>query len=254
MKKNVLLLSLTCLLFQGIGVSCFEEDWDDDYTNPQENKDKERLPEEKDKEPIKDKEEPKAIHLFTDEEMKYANTAVDANYMSDDEKRMIFLCNLARLDGERFAQEYLTPYLKGETGKNIQSLQEDLKNTRDLAMFVPLKELHQAATYHIQEMKESQQFEHSSPNGDSPGTRIKKFVQNVRASSENIGARTSAKDLALDFTIQLLIDNGVESLGHRKVILGQGNIKYDKIGVAIGEGPVGSYKYVCVQDFVVLSK
>ncbi|MBP5482394.1 MAG: hypothetical protein J6Y22_11670 [Paludibacteraceae bacterium] len=254
MKKNILLLSLTCLLFQGIGVSCFEEDWDDDYMNPQENKDKEKLPEEKDKDPIKDKEEPKVIHLFTDEEMKYANTAADADYMSPAERQMVLLCNLARLDGDRFAQEYLTPYLKGETSENIQSLYEDLRNTRDLPMFVPLKELHQAAAYHIQEMKESQQFEHSSPNGDSPGTRIKKFVQNVRATSENIGARTSSKDLALDFTLQLLVDNGVESLGHRKTILGKGNIVYDRIGVALGEGPVDGYKYVCVQDFVVLSK
>jgi len=257
MKKHILLLSLTCLLFQGIGVSCFEEDWDDDYTNPQENKDKERLPENKDKdeEPSKEKEEPKVIHLFTDEEMKYANTAADADYMSVDEKRMILLCNLARLDGDRFAQEYLTPYLKGETNKNIQSLYEDLKNTRDLSMFAPLRELQQAAAYHMQEMIESQKFEHNSPNGDSPATRIKKFVQNVRATSENIGARSSSsEDLALDFTIQLLVDNGVESLGHRKAILGQGDIIYDKIGVALGKGPVSGYNYVCVQDFVVLAK
>ncbi|MBR3520475.1 MAG: hypothetical protein IKN77_10220 [Paludibacteraceae bacterium] len=256
MKKHILLLSLTCLLFQGIGVSCFEEDWDDDYTNPQENKDKERLPENKDKdeEPSKEKEEPKVIHLFTDEEMKYANTAADADYMSADEKKMILLCNLARLDGDRFAQEYLTPYLKGETNKNVQSLQEDLRKTRNLPMFTPLKELHQAAAFHLNEMIESQKFEHSSPNGDSPATRIKKYVKNVRATSENIGARSSAKDIALDFTIQLLIDSGVESLGHRKTILGLGDTRYDKIGVAIGEGPVNGLKYVCVQDFVLLSK
>ena len=196
------------------------------------------------------------IHLFTEEEMKYANTAADANYMSEEEKRMIFLCNLARLDGERFAQEYLTPYinLKKDNDKNIPSLYEDLKNTRDLPMFTPLKELHQAATVHLKEMIESQMFEHSSPNGDSPSTRIMKYVKNVRASSENIGARSSAQDIALDFTIQLLIDSGVESLGHRTVILGQTNIKYDKIGVAIGVGPINGLKYVCVQDFVLLSK
>ncbi len=257
MKKHILLLSLTCLLFQGIGVSCLEEEWDDDYTNPQENKEKEKeAPEdkEKDKDPIKDKEEPKVTHLFTDEEMKYANTAADADYMTEAEKKMILLCNLARLDGTRFAEEYLKPYLKGESSKNIQSLYEDLGNTRDKPMFLPLKELHQAAKLHMDEMIESQTLGHDSPNGDSPSTRIRRLLPNVYATSENLGARTSSQDLALDFTIQLLIDNGVETLGHRKALLGQEEIVYDRIGVALGEGPVSGYRYVCVQDFVRVSR
>ena len=56
----------------------------------------------------------KAAAAFTDEEMAKANTAKDATYLSDDEKLVIFYMNLARLDGVKFTEAYLSD-LKGST-------------------------------------------------------------------------------------------------------------------------------------------
>lgn len=254
MKKNRLIqIILLMSLFLFLGTSCHEDLLENDHSTQH---DDEGNSGNKENEQGKtdDKTPQKETHLFTEEEIAYANTAAHEDYMTDDEKRMILLCNLARLDGKRFADEYLTPYLKQKRIDNqyTQSLYHDLENTKNMPMFTPLKELYDAATYHAEEMIANKQFSHNSPNGESFSTRIKRFVKNTQYVSENISARTSTKDAALDFLIQFLVDENSSELGHRKAIIGQEGRIADKIGVSIKANSSWEYKYVCVQDFVIL--
>jgi hypothetical protein len=43
---------------------------------------------------------------WTGEELAMANTAKDVDYLSDEEKKIIFYMNLARMDGTRFFNTY----------------------------------------------------------------------------------------------------------------------------------------------------
>ena len=260
MKKNIF-LKLSILFSVCLCISLFccredETDIDSDNRNEKVHNDTDNQGNEQGNEQgsKEDKTPSQETHLFTEEEMAYANTAAHEDYMSDDEKRMILLCNLARLDGKRFAQEYLTPYLKqkGIDNQYTQSLYSDLEKTKNMPMFTPLKELYDAATYHAEEMIANKQFSHNSPNGESFSTRIKRFVKNTQYVSENISARTSTKDAALDFLVQFLVDENSSELGHRKAIIGQEGRIADKIGVSIKTNSTWEYKYVCVQDFVIL--
>ena len=47
-----------------------------------------------------------------------ANTAKDVSYLSDDEKSVICLCNLARLNGKLFANTYLRDYVAEKSIKS----------------------------------------------------------------------------------------------------------------------------------------
>lgn len=45
---------------------------------------------------------PLAAQQWTSEQLAQANTARDASYLSEQEKQVVFLCNLARMDGALF--------------------------------------------------------------------------------------------------------------------------------------------------------
>ena len=49
--------------------------------------------------------------LFTAGEIKSANTAATANYLSDEEKNVILIMNLARIDGQKFYQSYILSFV-----------------------------------------------------------------------------------------------------------------------------------------------
>lgn len=119
-----------------------------------------------------------------------------------DENRMILLCNLAKLEGKKFGEEYITPYLKGENNNNICSLYEDLELTKNMPMFTPLKELYDTATYHAEEMIEHKELSHDSFNGEPFFAKIGHYISNTKYVSENLCAGTSTTgNIALDFVI-----------------------------------------------------
>ena len=53
---------------------------------------------------------PLAAQQWTSEQLARANTARNASYLSEQEKQVIFLCNLARMDGALFAATYLAQH------------------------------------------------------------------------------------------------------------------------------------------------
>ncbi|MBP5367934.1 MAG: CAP domain-containing protein [Bacteroidales bacterium] len=181
----------------------------------------------------------KAAAVFTDEEMAKANTAKDATYLTDDEKLVIFYMNLARLDGEKFTEAYLSD-MKGSSNSYEQSLIEDLKSSKNKKMLIPNENLCKASRAHVNDIGPKGLVQHESSDGTGTFVRVAKYY-NGGAMAENISFGYSDP---MKITRQLLVDDGNTKVGHRKNILGDG---YVRIGVAIGDH--SKYRSMCVQDF-----
>ena len=175
------------------------------------------------------------------EEIKCANTANNVGYLSAEEQKVILICNLARLDGEKFMKTYAKPYLGDSSNEYIESLYSDLKKVKKLQMMVPDNKLYEAAAYHAKDMGATGKIGHTSSDGSSMQTRINRWYSNYKYIGE---CCDYGYDKALDIVMHLLVDEGVESLGHRKNIL---DPQFGKIGVSIQ--PHRVYRYNCVQDF-----
>ena len=164
----------------------------------------------------------KASSVFSDAEINKANTAKDATYLSDDEKLVIFYMNLARLDGEKFTEAYLSD-LKKSTNSYEKSLVEDLKNSKNKKMLIPNENLCKASRAHVNDIGPKGLVQHNSSDGTATFTRVKKYYKGGQM-GENIQFGPSDP---LKIVRQLLIDQNTESLGHRKNILGDA---YTRIG------------------------
>jgi uncharacterized protein YkwD len=168
-----------------------------------------------------------------------ANTASEADYLSRDEKMVILYSNLARADGPLFAETFLTEYIRIKNLKSnryTRSLYSDLKKIRDLPMLIPERDLYDGAREHAI-WSGTKGYEGHKGFKDRFEPLLKKYSE----VGENIyyGQYTP-----LEIVIQLLIDEGISDLGHRKNLL---NPKFNSIGVAIK--PHKDFDYNCVMGF-----
>lgn len=200
-------------------------------------------PEEQTEEPTEESGEQEAesaiTKYFSKSQIDAAKTFESADYLTAEEKNVIFYCNLARLDGKAFVEAFLSD-LKESQDSYEKSLVDTLVTVKDFPMLVPNKKLSEAAEYHANDIGKAGVVQHESTDGTKTFDRVKRYYQGGYM-AENISCGYSD---ALNIVRQLLIDKGVESLGHRKNILGN---KYCRIGVAIREH--ATYRHCCVQDF-----
>ena len=170
-----------------------------------------------------------------------ANTAKDVSYLSEDEKSVICLCNLARSNGRLFANTYVRDYVaeKSLTSSYVETLIADLQNVRDLPMLIPDLGLCTAAANHASDIGSTGRTGHRSSDGRDLVKRFEKYFEKGTV-SENC---SYGKATPLDIVMQLLIDDGVESLGHRTVMLSD---KYGAVGVSIANHTI--FQYNCVLD------
>lgn len=178
--------------------------------------------------------------VWTAAEVSKANTAAGVPELSDMEREVIYLMNLARMDGAKFWNTYLSKHLGNRSGSYITSLQRDLQSVRNLPMLYPDAGLCKAARYHANDMAKNNFFAHNSYDGTGCFQRLKRYYASGTA-AENISAGMKT---AIAVVAQLLVDENTPSLGHRKNIL---NRAYNAVGVACGSH--GRYQYCCVQDF-----
>jgi len=160
--------------------------------------------------------------------------------MSEMEQEIVYLMNLARLNGSKFWNTYLKDELAGKSGSYVSSLQSDLASVRNLPMLYPDAGLVKAAKYHVNDMSKNNFFDHSSSDGTRFYDRVQSFY-NSSYCTENISAGMGT---AIGVVAQLLLDEGIPSLGHRKNIL---DSRCNAVGVACG--PLNYYRYCCCQDF-----
>lgn len=187
---------------------------------------------------------PLAAQQWTSEQLAQANTARDASYLSEQEKQVVFLCNLARMDGALFAATYLAQHTPNDPSNwYIASLYRDLQTVKDRQLLYPDKRLYATAAYHAADMGRTRRTGHTSSDGTDFADRVYGGLGEKTLIAENCSYGYD-NDVALNIVIQLLIDENVPSLGHRKNIL---NPNLNAIGAAIA--PHKTYQFNCVMDF-----
>src|SRR6185436_20785772 len=84
-----------------------------------------------------------------------ANTGVNVTYLTDEEKKVLLLTNLARMDGVAFIKNVLDPYVKENSPPDndyLKSLYTDLRAVKGLGALAPIEKLCQSADYHANDM------------------------------------------------------------------------------------------------------
>jgi hypothetical protein len=200
--------------------------------------------------------------IWTKEELKMANTAGNASYLTGEEKDIVIYMNLARMDGERFFNTFLQDFIDDHNEKMKQysnyerlkisrndsyyrSLERDLKNIKLLPVFWPDEALSWVAKQHAKDMNKNNYAAHNSKDGRTAIQRIAKMYPK-KSSGENLSFGFSS---GLGNVCMLLIDKGVPDLGHRKMIL---NTSYQLNTVGVSIQPHKTYRYCAVIDFVAL--
>lgn len=191
---------------------------------------------------------PLAAQQWTSEQLARANTARNASYLSEQEKQVILLCNLARMDGALFAATYLAQHTPNDPSNwYIASLYRDLQSVKGRQPLYPDRRLYATAAYHAADMGRSGRTGHTSSDGTDFADRVYGGLGEKTYIAENCSYGYN-NDQAINIVVQLLVDANVPSLGHRKNIL---NPDLSAIGVAIA--PHAIYEYMCVMDFAKLA-
>jgi len=103
------------------------------------------------------------------------------------------------------------------------------------------KGLSLAARDHARDQGKTGQTGHTGSDKSTMGQRIERYGQWQSTAGENIAY---GGETARDMVIQLIVDDGVPSRGHRANIF---NASFMVVGVAFGTHP--GYRTLCVQDF-----
>jgi hypothetical protein len=176
--------------------------------------------------------------FFTDQEITAANTALGADYLTDDEKKVFLYTNLARMYPRKFIPLMekwvadMPEFIRVDFPNNsyYKSLMVDLKSTQPMGKLMPDKTQYELAKCWAIE---------SGKKGIIGHDRIT-CEDGYNAENCSYGYYTSH-----EIVFGWLIDYDVPSLGHRYNILEPG---YKLMGVSIGPHK-GDYGIVAVQDF-----
>ncbi|HOZ72636.1 MAG TPA: CAP domain-containing protein [Spirochaetales bacterium] len=184
-----------------------------------------------------------------------AQAKVDAS--ASIEERILAELNLARTKPSAYIEvlkEYRTHirgnYLErpGETtvvlNEGVRAVDEAiafLSRQTALPPLTPSAGLRRAAADHAADQGRTGQTGHAGSDRSTMKSRVERYGTWSRTIGENIayGAET-----ARDVVIQLIVDDGVASRGHRANIFNPGFLV---VGIAFGAHP--TYRTVCVQDF-----
>lgn len=160
-------------------------------------------------------------------------------------EKVLELLNIARTNPQSFLTDYLNPYIeKHELTKKKNrfaiSLVNELK-TRDKVGTLQLSSaLTATAEAHAIDMGTKNKVGHTSSNGVTFDKRLRERAKARGAVAENCDYGNVEP---IDIVMSLLIDDGIENLGHRKNIL-EPRLHY--IGIAIEKHK--KYGFNCVMD------
>jgi len=177
------------------------------------------------------------LNQWDQDDLEKANTATNTTFLGEKEKQIIFYTNLARLNGELFANTILDDYMKKKRStRYTRSLYRDLKKIKGLPLLRPEKDLQEIAE------------EHATTSGKRGTTGHQRFNKRYGPlmGTYNEVAENCAYGLEdpLHILIQLLIDEEIPDVGHRKNLL---NPNFNSIGVSIKHHK--KYVYNCVMSF-----
>lgn len=162
---------------------------------------------------------------WSKEELDKANTAKDAKGLTNEEKKVIYLCNMARINPKLFAEIVVKHYLdtaKYTESEKVKSLKKELLAQSPLPPFKFSELMFKIADSHATETGKTGKKGHE--NFQQRYTEAKNKYYSL---GENC---FYGDDQALEIVMKLLIDEKIPGETHRKNILSE---KYSAIGVAI---------------------
>jgi uncharacterized protein YkwD/TolA-binding protein len=193
----------------------------------------------------------------SDWDIQSLDTGRQASFLSLLEKDVLLELNLLRSNPPRYAELYLTAFRKmfkgmkimasGQTSlityegtKAVDECIRVLKKIPSLPIFSPVEGLARAARDHAKDQARTGRTGHDGSDGSTMVQRIERYGQWTGLCGENI---SYGYNNARRIIIQLLVDDGVPSRGHRESFL---NPQFGLAGIACGKH--ATYKYMCVVD------
>ncbi|MBN4072976.1 hypothetical protein JYT74_02935 [Crocinitomix catalasitica] len=183
-------------------------------------------------------------------DLKILNTAAKADYMTEQEKRMVFEINFVRKHPRIYSKiisKYLSEKSNSKGGLNYDTykagleLIDELDTMESLNVLIPKKCIYDAAKIHGLDCKGRGFFSHTGSDKSDPWDRITKQCSDFKTGNENASAGSGN---SRDRVISLLLDDGISSRGHRYNII---NKKWVYVGCFRYEDP--KYGYYWVQNF-----
>lgn len=150
--------------------------------------------------------------------------------MSKKESDILLYINLVRTNPEKFEKEILNPFLKKNkkySKKYIKSLKKDLKNLKILSPLNYSEKLFIFARHHAKTTGKKGKVGHKSIYLKGYKSRTKKLLKNYSVVGENIHY---GLDNPKKIILELLIDDGIKGVGHRKNILSN-EYKYASVSI-----------------------
>jgi len=159
------------------------------------------------------------------------NTADKLSYLTEDEKKVILYINLARNYPDVFLENIAKPYIQSSDHKPddfyTKSLLKELKRAKPVGYLYVDEKLYTIARDFAQKQGQTGQTGHN--------------IREKYLDGENL---SFGNETPIEIVMELLIDYGISSLGHRRNIL---DPSYHFIAVSIGNHK--RYSTICVIDF-----
>jgi uncharacterized protein YkwD len=183
------------------------------------------------------------------------DTAKNANYLSPLEKDVILEMNKVRANPKKYAELYIQPTLRFFEGnlykrpgeiilqtkegkKAVEECIKVLSKAKGVSILTPESGLSRAAKDHTADQGSTGQVGHGGSDGSDPFKRMERYGGGFMTAGENIAyGEKSGRDIV----VQLLVDDGVPSRGHRESIL---NDDFKQTGVSFSSHP--GYRTMCV--------
>ncbi len=164
-----------------------------------------------------------------------ANTAAKVDYLTDEEKQVILVLNLARIEPAKFSRLHIiTDNDASNQNEYYRSLVDTLSGLAPLPALLPNRTLSHIARAYADSTGKTGFVGHGDFNGRTKGIACSIVGENIAYGSPD----------AISIVKDLLLDEGVPSLGHRKNML---EVQYKYVGVGIS--PHRIYDTICVMDF-----
>ena len=176
---------------------------------------------------------------------KQTNEFVAKRGLSKEEGQFLYWTNYMRKNPLSFYRNCIAMFIKDfpeVDGPEAKSLGRELLSLSPLPILVPNTSLMEVSQDHAHDLATNMgRISHTGSDGRGFATRIR-YVGFNKCAAENI---YTGKDDALIALMMLLLDIGVDNLGHRKNLL---NPDFTEIGVSI-KYRKDQQKVVLVQDF-----
>jgi hypothetical protein len=159
------------------------------------------------------------------------------------ENLFVYYLNLARQNPKTFKETYLKAWVdstKFPMNKFVISLNKELEELQNCKVVSYDKALYKLANEHALDMGKNGKIGHVSSGGKNFNQRINTYLKEYKILKE---ACQYGYEDGLSILIDLLIDDGIENLGHRKCLL---DCKLDRVSISIA--PHKKYKVNAVVE------